>query len=80
VGTVTQPPSSSADTQTADPRCTAGCTSKAKTDNAGTVEALAAALLGLSPEDRARLAAMLLGQQADGAKVNPATPDAAAGR
>jgi hypothetical protein len=28
------------------------------------VEALAAALLGLSPADRARLAAMLLGQQA----------------
>jgi hypothetical protein len=27
------------------------------------VAALAAALLGLSPEDRARLAAMLLGQQ-----------------
>jgi hypothetical protein len=44
-----------------------------------TVEALAAALLGLSPEDRARLAAMLLGQ-ADGAKVNPAPPDAPATR
>jgi hypothetical protein len=28
-----------------------------------TVEALAAALLKLSPEDRARLAAMLLGRQ-----------------
>ncbi len=48
--------------------------------DAGTVEALAAALLGLSPEDRARLATVLLGQQADGAMVNPATPDAPAGR
>jgi hypothetical protein len=34
--------------------------------NAGTVEALAAALLGLSPEDRARLAALLRGQQEGG--------------
>ena len=45
-------------------RCTAGCTNPAGTDNAGNVEALAATLLGLSPADRARLAAMLLGQQA----------------
>ena len=45
-----------------------------------TVDALATALLGLSTEDRARLAALLLGQQADGAKANPPTPDAPAGR
>jgi hypothetical protein len=44
-------------------RCTSGCTNPGKTEKAGTVEALAAALLGLSAEDRARLAAMLLGQQ-----------------
>jgi hypothetical protein len=44
-------------------RCTPGCTNPAETPKAGTVEALAAALLGLSPDDRARLTAMLLGQQ-----------------
>jgi hypothetical protein len=43
--------------------CTAGCTSAAGTDNADPLAPLAAALLGLSPADRARLAAMLLGQQ-----------------
>jgi len=42
--------------------CTSGCTSEAETANAGPVEALAAALLGLSPADRAKLAALLLGQ------------------
>jgi len=49
--------------------CTSGCTSKAETPNVGTVEAIAASLLTLSPEDRARLAAMLLGKppgQAEG--------------
>ena len=46
--------------------CTGGCTSTAETANAGTVEALAAALLALSPRDRARLVAMLLGQGAKG--------------
>jgi hypothetical protein len=40
--------------------CTTGCTSEAEHPNAGTFEALAAALLGLSSADRARLAAMLL--------------------
>ena len=40
--------------------CTAACTSEAENANAGTVEALAAALLGLSAADRARLAAMLI--------------------
>jgi hypothetical protein len=43
--------------------CTSGCTTEGETTNAGTVEALAAALLGLSPEDRARLTALLLGTQ-----------------
>jgi hypothetical protein len=46
--------------------CTTRCTSEAGNANAGTVEALAAALLGLSPADRARLAAMLLGQDSKG--------------
>jgi hypothetical protein len=39
-----------------------GCTSEGKLDQADPLAALAAALLGLSPADRARLAAMLLGQ------------------
>ena len=43
--------------------CTTACTSKGENANAGTVEALAAALLGLSAADRARLAAMLVTQQ-----------------
>jgi hypothetical protein len=44
--------------------CSAACTSNAETAPPLTVEALAAALLGLSLADRARLAALLLGQQA----------------
>jgi hypothetical protein len=40
-------------------RCTNGCTNTAQNANVGTVEALAAALLGLSAADRARLAALL---------------------
>ena len=46
--------------------CTTACTSTAETANAGTVEALAAALLGLSAANRARLVAMLLGNDAKG--------------
>jgi hypothetical protein len=46
--------------------CTSGCTSEAKTDNAVTVEALAAALQALSAVDRARLAALLMGEQPEG--------------
>ncbi len=46
--------------------CTRVCTSEPGTANAGTVEALAAALLRLSPADRARLAAMLLADQGKG--------------
>jgi hypothetical protein len=42
--------------------CTTACTSEAENANAGTLEALAAALMGLSAEDRARLVAMLLGR------------------
>jgi hypothetical protein len=42
--------------------CTSGCTGEAESVNTGSVEALAAALLGLSYADRARLAAMLFGQ------------------
>jgi hypothetical protein len=42
--------------------CTPVCTSNEKNNNENGLEALAAALLGLSPEDRAKLAAMLLGK------------------
>jgi hypothetical protein len=51
--------------------CTSGCTNNAETVNGGTVEALAVALLALSSEDRARLAAMLA--------TNAPVPDAAPG-
>ena len=40
--------------------CTTACTSSPETANAGSVETLAAALLGLSPGDRAKLVALLL--------------------
>jgi hypothetical protein len=49
-----------ADTASHSSACTTACTSEPGTANAGTVEALAAALLGLSPADRARLAALLI--------------------
>jgi hypothetical protein len=54
------------DTSSQQPVCTPVCTSIAKSDNAGTVEALAAALRGLSAADRARLAALLMGEQPEG--------------
>jgi hypothetical protein len=41
--------------------CTPVCTSKAENDNGTDLDALAAALLRLSPEDRTRLAALLTG-------------------
>jgi len=47
-------------------RCTNGCTSEAKPEHADPLAPLAAALLGLSAADRARLAAMLLGLQPKG--------------
>ena len=43
--------------------CTAACTGEPETDHADPVAAIAAALLALSPTDRARLAALLVGQQ-----------------
>jgi hypothetical protein len=43
--------------------CTTGCTSEAKPDHADPLASLAATLRGLSPEDRARLAAILLTKQ-----------------
>ncbi|MCX7424713.1 MAG: hypothetical protein NTW96_03650 [Planctomycetia bacterium] len=54
--------------------CTCACTSKAENANDGTPDAyqgdalakLAAALAKLSPADRARLAAMLAGDQDEG--------------
>ena len=42
--------------------CTPACTSEAKSEQTDPVAALAAALLSLTPGDRARLAALLLGQ------------------
>ena len=43
--------------------CTPVCTSEGATQQNDPVTAIAAALLGLSPADRARLAALLVGQQ-----------------
>jgi hypothetical protein len=43
--------------------CTPVCTSEANPQQTDPVAALAAALLGLSPADRARLAALLVGRQ-----------------
>jgi hypothetical protein len=54
--------------------CTSACTSEAKSHSSGSLDALAAALLSLSPEDRARLAALLLGQHPTQAKAG-ASPD-----
>jgi hypothetical protein len=51
------------DTSSQQSGCTTGCTSEGKHQQPDPLEALAAVLLGLSPEDRARLAALLLGQQ-----------------
>ena len=45
--------------------CTPVCTREPKSEQPDPVQALAAALLGLSPADRARLAALLVGQQGD---------------
>ena len=42
--------------------CTTACTNEGKPEQPDPLAALAAALLGLSPADRARLAALLLGQ------------------
>ena len=50
--------------------CTSACTSKPKNDNAGSLEALAAALLGLAPEDRARLAAILIQSSGEKSKAD----------
>jgi hypothetical protein len=46
--------------------CTSVCTDEPRTQGNAALVPLAAALLGLSAADRARLAAMLLGQQPDG--------------
>jgi hypothetical protein len=45
------------------PACTSACTSEPKTVHTDPVADLAAALSALSADDRARLAALLLGQQ-----------------
>src|SRR5262249_5942767 len=66
----TQRPASASDagsTLTAPPAaaCTTACTAEPEAANAGKLDALAAELRKLSPADRARLAAMLLGQRGD---------------
>ena len=48
-------------TSTPEDGCTTGCTSEPETDHADPVAKIAAALLALSPADRDRLAALLLG-------------------
>jgi hypothetical protein len=48
------------DTSTPSSGCTPGCTSKPSNEDPGTVEALAAAILRLSAEERARLVALIL--------------------
>jgi hypothetical protein len=60
-----------------DSGCTNGCTSESKTDQTDTVGTLAAALLSLSPSDRARLAALLLEpvQQKDSTEAPPTRPE-----
>jgi hypothetical protein len=55
-----------ADTASPPSGCTNGSTNEANPVQPGSLAALAAALLGLSLTDRARLAAMLLGQQPEG--------------
>src|SRR5262249_35515391 len=54
------------DAPSTESRCTSGCTSEAEGEQTDPGASLAAALLGLSPEDRARLAAMLLGKADNG--------------
>ena len=52
-----------ADTPSPSSRCTSGCTGEGETQQTDPVAAIAAALAGLTPADRSRLAAMLMGQQ-----------------
>jgi hypothetical protein len=55
-----------ADTASQAVACTSACTRKAKPEKADLLAPLAAALLGLSQANRARLAAMLLEQHPEG--------------
>jgi hypothetical protein len=50
------------DTASTSDACTAACTKTPETANDYSLDALAAALRGLSPRDRAKLAAMLLAE------------------
>jgi hypothetical protein len=54
--------------------CTSGCTSEAESANADPLAQLAAALLALSPADRARLAAMLAAATPNAGNDPAATP------
>jgi hypothetical protein len=55
--------SDQADTAISPSACTNACTNEAKPEDTDPLAPLAAALLGLSAADRARLAALLLAQQ-----------------
>jgi hypothetical protein len=65
--------SQQADTSSTSSGCTNGCTSEERPEQPDPLAALAAALLGLSPADRVRLATMLVGQQPD-EKASENTP------
>ena len=54
-------------TQSISSSCTSGCTRNPEISNSLALEDLAAALVSLSAEDRAKLAAMLRGEQSEGA-------------
>jgi hypothetical protein len=58
-------------TERDEPVCTPVCTNQASPPQTDPVAVLAAALLGLSPADRARLAAMLIGRQQEQAEEKP---------
>jgi hypothetical protein len=72
------------DTQSQSSGCTTGCTRNSEISNPLTLEDLAAMLVNLLPEDRARLAAMLLREQgercSDGQKAGSGHPDATSTR
>jgi hypothetical protein len=65
------------DTSSHDSDCTAACTSAAETANAGTIEALAAAILTLSAADRTQLAALLIANPATAPGDGHGSPNAA---
>jgi hypothetical protein len=59
ISTPSQPPTLSADTPAPSDACTNACTDSQKTTNETKLDALAAALSTLTPEERAKLAIIL---------------------